>query len=196
MKSSYRSSSKAWFGSLWQAPVRLGLVVVLGSSLAISACGGAGGGGNQAGGQASGGGYGGSEKEGVVSEEEIEDTTAEIQTPAENPEQLVGQTIVVNGEVGSVYGPNAFSIQTDGSFVQDDQVLVLVTGGESLTLKEGEMVQLTGQVRRFSPSDLESQHGAAMDEALISQLSDEYEDRPVIIAPTIDQLTSETSSAN
>lgn len=133
------------------------------------------------------------DKEAVVSGEELERTTAEVETSTDDPEQFVGQTVVLNGEVQQVYGPNAFALRADGTFAQGDGILILVTGRQVPTLTEGETVQLTGEIQRFTGRALKGKYEAALDEALVSQLANEYEGRPFVITPVVDQLSPEGS---
>ncbi|MBD0336076.1 MAG: hypothetical protein ICV62_11355 [Cyanobacteria bacterium Co-bin13] len=183
-----QSSNGSWIGTVLRSPAKLGVALALGAAaLILPAC--------EAPDQAAGGGAE-TEQPQLGQTQEQPDATAEQQAPADSPEQLVGQTVVVNGEVNQVYGPNAFSMQAEDTFATNEEVLVLVTGGETPALAEGETVQLTGEVQQFDAAAIQEQYGADLDQTLVSQLADEYEGRPVIIAPSIDQLASELPDNN
>ncbi|HEY9877200.1 MAG TPA: hypothetical protein V6D29_02030 [Leptolyngbyaceae cyanobacterium] len=207
-------------------------------------------------------------------------TSEQPQTEADagsttDPEQLVGQTVVVNGEVDEVYSPNAFSMNADDTFGAGEKVLVLVsstsaagagtgtgtggsaagtgstgtstgtadpgaastdtgtstgtsgtgattgtgtgtnspgattgtgtagtgatagtgTGASTADLTEGETVQLTGEVQRFTPETLQSEYGITLDETLLSQLRQDYDGQPVIVTSSFDQLPAGTSNS-
>ncbi|HEY9763351.1 MAG TPA: hypothetical protein V6D07_12550 [Trichocoleus sp.] len=220
--------------------------------------------------------------------EQPQPTETTSSTP--DPEQLVGQTVVVNGEVDEVYSPTAFSINADDTFGAGEKVLVLVsstgtagtgaagagtgagtggiaagtgtsgtstgtagtgaastdtgmgtgtsgtgattgtgtgtaspgastgtgtagagnttgtgtagtgaTTGTSLStadLEAGETVQLTGEVQRFTPDELESEYGITLDETLLSQLRQDYDGQPIIVTSSFDQLPAGASNSS
>ncbi|MBD0268962.1 MAG: hypothetical protein ICV77_11795 [Cyanobacteria bacterium Co-bin8] len=183
-----QSSSDSWIGTILRSPAKLGVVLALGAAaLILPAC--------EAPDQTAGSGADTAQPQ-LGETQDQPGATAEQQPPADGPEQLVGQTVALNGEVNEVYGPDAFSMQAEDTFATDEEVLVLVTGGETPTLVEGETVQLTGEVQQFDAAAIQDEYGADLDQTLLSQLADEYEGRPVIITPSIDQLASELPNNN
>lgn len=110
-----------------------------------------------------------------------------------DPEELIGSTVVVSGEISDVVGEEDEAITartgaTTGFVLGDDEeVLVLGTripqlaalrGNENLA--EGDVVQVTGTVREFDRPALEEDLGGFDDEAFSV-----FGDRPVLMASAV-----------
>jgi RecJ-like exonuclease len=179
---SVQSSKNSWISSILRSPAKVGVVLALSAAALVSAC--------EAPDQTAG-------VEGTTAQPQLGETqdpasteTAQ-QAAAQDAEELIGQTVAINGEVNEVYGPNAFRLEAEDTFTANEEVLVLVTGQTAPALNEGEAVQLTGEVQRFDSAEIQNQYGAELDQTLISQLAEDYEGRPVIITENVDQLASE-----
>ena len=86
-------------------------------------------------------------------------TVSEIE---DEPEQYVGQNVTVSGEVAKVYGPGNFTIGGD-DFSNEELLIVVpatarVSGGSQnpAMVAEGDVVQVSGQVRRFVETEIEN----------------------------------------
>lgn len=108
-----------------------------------------------------------------------------LEKVAEKPEQLIGQTVTVEGEVDKVYSPTAFSVQDDKVF-GGDKVLVITPNGTtpSTAIKDDQNVQVTGEVRQFVVADFEREYNLTWDGELKKTIEAEYQNKPVIIAKT------------
>lgn len=115
MKSNLSTSQptqKSWLAKVLYSPTRLGVGLALAATaLVLPACDNS----NQA-----------NQPEAYSGQPQTEANA----DSATDPEQMVGQTVVVNGEVDEVYSPNAFSIDADNTFgANGEKVLVLVSTG-------------------------------------------------------------------
>lgn len=62
-------------------------------------------------------------------------------------------------------------------------------------VSQGETVQLTGQVQRFTPDLLQGEYGANLDEALISQIEQEYTGEFVLLAAAVQPGAAEAPTS-
>lgn len=91
---------------------------------------------------------------------------------------LIGKTVTVNGEVEKILGPKAFTIEGNRLF-NDPEVLV-VNATESPIVKDT-LVQVTGTVRQFLGSQIESK----FDLDLPQEFEVEFRGKPVLIATAV-----------
>ncbi len=110
----------------------------------------------------------------------------ELEEVAENPNQFMGQTVTVNGQVAEVLGPNVFRIQEDQA-VGGDDVIVITTGSE-VPLTEDSQVQVTGEVRQLVITEIEREYDLGWDDTLRTDIEREYTDRPAIVAKSVQPM--------
>ena len=120
-------------------------------------------------------------------------TTSEI---IDHPEQYLGRTVTVAGEVDRVLGRWAFTIG-GGDFIGDDRLLILSTvklpqvprRPADNPLLEDDIVQVTGPVRRFDLAAAERELGVDLDDGLF----DDHIGRLAIVARSLALTPRETS---
>lgn len=120
---------------------------------------------------------------------------ATVDDIAARPQAYVGKVVSVTGSVGQVLGRRAFTIG-DGGFL-DDGLLVVTnrplrgavggsagpTGAQAgqLVLTDREVVEVTGEIRRFDIEEIERELGLRLDEARFT----DWTNRPVLLATAI-----------
>lgn len=108
------------------------------------------------------------------------ETTPDISDLEGDPLQYVGQTVTVEGDVSEVYGPNAFTV-TGGLFTGD--LPVIVPPNQAMTpVAEGDDVQITGEVRAYVLTEIETEYGFDLTPEIEAELE---ENEPVLVAQTI-----------
>lgn len=113
---------------------------------------------------------------------------------AADPEELYGSTVVVSGEISEVLGAGeatgAQTASATGFVLGEDEQQVLVVGAEipqMVALRgdgdvaEGDVVQVTGKVRKFDLAALEEELGSD----LVEDDFTPYSDRPVLVASAV-----------
>ncbi len=111
----------------------------------------------------------------------VADTVEPIATVSninEDPESYYGQEVSVIGDVVELESTYAFELD-DPALLGGDTILVV--GGEELTVTEGETVQVTGTVRQFNLTEIESETGFELEDELFT----DFEGRPVIVASSV-----------
>lgn len=110
-----------------------------------------------------------------------EETTEEgvtIEELEEEPSEYVGQTVVVGGEVENIVSPDAFILQDEELFGDND---VLVVGAEGALLEEGAFARVQGVAQQYTVTEVEDQYAV--------DIGTEYEivvqERPVIEATEV-----------
>lgn len=101
----------------------------------------------------------------------------------ENPTQHYGKTVTVSGEVAELHGPRAFTL--GGPDWLSGELLVLaaeplppVRGREgNAQLAKGDLVQVTGPVRRVVIADIEREIGFDLDR----ELEKAFENKPAVV---------------
>jgi hypothetical protein len=96
----------------------------------------------------------------------------------EQPESYYGQEVTVTGDVVELESTYAFELD-DPALLGGDTLLVV--GGEDMTVTEGETVQVTGTVRQFNLTEVESETGFDLEDELFT----DFGDRPVIVASSV-----------
>ena len=104
---------------------------------------------------------------------------ATIDKIAEDPEAYLGQTVTVGGEVNQILGPQAFVIEGNDIIGGDE---LLVVGANAMNrIRNDEVVQVTGPVRRFDLAQVERDLGVDLDDNLFR----DWADKPAIVARNI-----------
>jgi len=101
----------------------------------------------------------------------------------EAPSEHLGETVAISGEVDRVITPRSFTVGGD-DFERD----LLIVSAEPIAKVEGrteevplagrDIVQITGQVQRFSPSEF----GQKYDVRLPADVAAEFDGEPVVVA--------------
>lgn len=105
---------------------------------------------------------------------------AEIQA---NPRRFYGQQIAVEGEIEEIFGASAFTLDEEG--LGTSNLLVLNWKAPTQTIREGQRVVVTGQVRPFVRTELERDYEFSWDAGLQRQLERDYSQKPAILADGI-----------
>lgn len=122
---------------------------------------------------------------------------ATVSDITDNPEEYLGETVTVSGEVDDAIGPRAFTI--GGQEFYGGDTLLVVSANPLPTIADrpadeavltDDVVQVTGPVRRFNLAEFESTIGADLDDALFTA----YDGQPAVIARSVD-LTPRTGAA-
>ena len=101
----------------------------------------------------------------------------------ENPANLYGKTVTVSGEVEALRGPRAFTI--GGPDWLSGELLILTTDplppvrgrDGNAQLARGDLVQVTGPVRRVVIADIEKEIGFDLDR----ELETAFENKPAVV---------------
>lgn len=72
--------------------------------------------------------------------------STDLEDVAEDTEQLIGQTVTVEGEVEEIVGANAFRMEENELF-GDDEVLI-VNANPTVPVSDDQNVRVTGEVRQ------------------------------------------------
>lgn len=105
-------------------------------------------------------------------------TTEEV---AENTNQLLGQVVTIRSEPIRKVGPNAFTVE-DNEFFNNENILVVNASGQPLVLPKDDVeVQVTGKVAKLVVAEFEREYGLDLE----PQLEAEFKDKPAIIAQSI-----------
>jgi hypothetical protein len=91
----------------------------------------------------------------------------------DEPEELYGRAIAVEGEVDEIYGPTTFTLNDDDLFKGEDLLVIN-------TVPEHEAVVAVGELRPFVVAEIERDYELEWDEELQRQLEVEYDQRPVL----------------
>ncbi|MCG3115448.1 MAG: hypothetical protein LLH30_07175 [Candidatus Manganitrophus sp. SA1] len=113
--------------------------------------------------------------------EMAEADTVKMSEVTENPSEYIGEEVTIRGEIKETHGNQAFTLNEEGLFGQD----LLVIKDRSLTsgkADEGDFVEVTGTVRRFSPNQVERDLGFELSPDVEAQAS---EGEAVIIAKEV-----------
>jgi hypothetical protein len=96
----------------------------------------------------------------------------------DEPEELYGRAIAVEGEVDEIYGPTTFTLNDDDLFKGED--LLVINTVPELAVEEDEAVVAVGELRPFVVAEIERDYELEWDEELQRQLEVEYDQRPVL----------------
>jgi len=110
----------------------------------------------------------------------------------DNPQEYVGKTVTIEGEVDRVYSNSTFAIEDDADLFGEDHILVITVSPNATvsnldsddmeatvgSLKEGKLVRATGTIRMFDRTALETDFGTMA----LGDLPAEFDSsRPVLI---------------
>jgi len=105
-------------------------------------------------------------------------TPVAVPTIMGSPSQYEGQMVTVDGTVGKVIDPNAFTVQDPKTKMA---MLVVGTAGTIPSLKQGDKVQVKGRVAKFDRTAFDSDMGVSLPEGQVGQ----YAGRPAIEASNV-----------
>ncbi|MGL5194000.1 MAG: hypothetical protein ACRC8Y_10490 [Chroococcales cyanobacterium] len=111
---------------------------------------------------------------------------ADLGEVADNPNQFMGQTVTLNGEVAEVLGPNVFRIQED-QLIGGNDIIVITTDAQTPVMEDSQ-VQVTGEVRQLVITEIERDYDLGWDDTLRTRIEREYTDRPAIVAQSIQPM--------
>ncbi|MEM9803741.1 MAG: hypothetical protein AAF959_00550 [Cyanobacteria bacterium P01_D01_bin.56] len=100
---------------------------------------------------------------------------------AENPDVFYNQRVVVDGDVETIFAPDAFSLE-NGQLL--DEAGLLVVGSVPEITQEGP-VSVSGILQPFSINALEAEYDLLWEEDIQTILEEEYTGQPVIVAQDI-----------
>lgn len=101
-----------------------------------------------------------------------------------DPEPYLGDKVTVSAEVADVIGPAAFTIAGEGG---PPPVLVVSAPNSIPKISDNTVVKVTGTVRDFGITTVESDLGIDLDDPLVLG----YEDDHVIVADSVSVLKAE-----
>jgi hypothetical protein len=125
---------------------------------------------------------------GEAEELDIEGTEVELEDIADNPEEYLGQTVTVSGEVSEVLSPQVFRMNEGNLLDIGDEILVVHLPEQTpVVMAEDAEIQVTGTVRSLIQAEIERDFDFGLDEDLYI----EYENRPAIVATSFDVMEAE-----
>jgi hypothetical protein len=107
--------------------------------------------------------------------------TVKLDDLEDKPENFVGKTVSVQGEVDKMLGPHLFTIDERGWADPAREMPVSVPAPFSITVKEKAVVRITGTVEKVPIAKLESEVGPIAD----TRLRTEIANRPVLVATSV-----------
>ncbi|NEP18812.1 MAG: hypothetical protein F6J97_18250 [Leptolyngbya sp. SIO4C1] len=110
----------------------------------------------------------------------------DAETVAEDPTAFYGERIVVDGEIETVYAPDAFSLEADQLFESGE---LLVVGAVPEVAQEDNVIAVSGILLPFSIENLEQEYELQWDAALRDLIAAEYTGQPALIAQEIYPFT-------
>ena len=99
----------------------------------------------------------------------------------DKPENFVGKTVTVEGEVDKFLGPHLFTIDERGWADPARELPVSVPAPFIVALKEDMLIRVTGTVEKIPIDRLEKEVGAIAD----PKLREEIASRPVLVATEV-----------
>ncbi len=115
----------------------------------------------------------------VEGQPEMDDAVEEVE---EDPAEYAGETLTLSGEVGEIYGDDAFLLREEDGLIDDDEILVINVDPQYTSVSEGDEVQVVGEVRQFVLADIERDYDVEWDGDVEAEIEAEYDGRPVVIA--------------
>lgn len=107
--------------------------------------------------------------------------TTKLDDLEDKPENFVGKTVTVEGEVDKLLGPHLFTIDERGWADPARELPVSVPAPFQVALKEKVPVRVTGTVEKVPIDRLEKEVGPILD----AKLRDEIAKRPVLVATAV-----------
>ncbi|MBO0351812.1 hypothetical protein J0895_22560 [Phormidium pseudopriestleyi FRX01] len=111
---------------------------------------------------------------------------ADFEEVADNPNQFMGQTVTLSGEVAEVLGPNVFRLQED-QLIGGNDIIVITTDAQTPVMEDSQ-VQVTGEVRQLVITEIERDYDLGWDDTLRTEIEREYTDRSAIVAQSIQPM--------
>lgn len=100
---------------------------------------------------------------------------------AENPEVFYNQRVVVDGEVETIFAPDAFTLD-DGELLDEGGLLVV---GSAPEVADAGPVSVSGILQPFSLTALEAEYNLLWEEDIRTALEEAYDGQPVVVAQEI-----------
>ena len=107
--------------------------------------------------------------------------TVKLDDLEDKPENFVGKTVTVDGEVDKPLGPHIFTIDERRWADPARELPVSVPAPFVVTLKKGTVVRITGTVEKVPIDRLEREIGPILD----AELRAEIQKRPVLVATAV-----------
>jgi hypothetical protein len=107
--------------------------------------------------------------------------TVKLDDLEDKPENFVGKTVTVEGEVDKLLGPHLFTIDERGWADPAREMPVSVPAPFLVAMKEKVPVRVTGTVEKVPIDRLEKEIGPILD----AKLRDEIAKRPVLVATAV-----------
>lgn len=105
----------------------------------------------------------------------------DIEEISENPTTFHGQRVVVNGEVDTVFAPDAFSLKNEQLFGENG---LLVVGAVPNLVDEGP-IAVSGMLQPFSITDLDTEYNLLWEPGVQETLEDSFTGQSVIVVQEI-----------
>ena len=107
--------------------------------------------------------------------------TVKLDDLEDKPENFLGKTVTVQGEVDKMLGPHLFTVDERGWADPARELPVSVPAPFIVTLKEKAVVRITGTVEKVPIAKLESEVGPLTD----AKLRAEIDKQPVLVATAV-----------
>lgn len=104
-----------------------------------------------------------------------------------DPLQYVGQTVTVTGDVDEVFSDSVFTVS--GGLFTGSIPVIMAGGMPAQEIMQGDEVQITGTVRNFVATEIESEYGFDLDPTIETEFE---ENEAVIIAETVTPTMQES----
>lgn len=98
----------------------------------------------------------------------------------ESPERFYNQQIAIEGEVEELFDPGLFRIGEDELF--SGEGLLVIPAAGTKTVKEDEIVVVTGVLRPYIKAEFERDYDLNWDLSVQTSIDAEYEEQPVFVA--------------
>ncbi|MGJ3252904.1 MAG: hypothetical protein ACFE0J_17485 [Elainellaceae cyanobacterium] len=119
-------------------------------------------------------------------EQNVAEESETLEQAIENPSEYVGQTLTVIGEVEEVFSEDAFRLREEEYFAPDPGLLIINPNSDSPLPDVGEYIEVTGEIQTFLVGVIEEDYELTWDAELVRELEAIYQEKPAIIADTID----------
>ncbi len=100
-----------------------------------------------------------------------------------DPELFYNQVIAVEGEVDDIYSPNAFTLDSEKLFGEEDLLVISLLGMEMI--EDGETVVTTGTLRPYIKAEFERDYSFNWDTSVDTVVEAEYEQKPVLVLDNV-----------
>lgn len=126
------------------------------------------------------------------------DEGAAVEDVEEDPEDYIGQSVTLEGEINDLHEANAFTIEGDELDVFDDEILVIVPATADVTepdtaaamqFNEDDEIQVEGTVRRYVGLEMQDEFD------LDPTWGVNYEQEPVLIADRVQIIDRDDAAA-